>query len=172
MKNFIRFLVIVIVIIISIFILNRSIGDTGVKNKKEILERNKADLINTDIEFYNVSQKSGTGRAFIDFADDSTVLLRQDSFPIIGKSNVINLYDGRENKVTPLKWKPVKAEVSSDGTLGYTYGNWKYTAKDKSGKEETLYGNYVTIWKKQRDGKWKYILDGGNTTPPPAENNK
>lgn len=172
MKNIVRVLAIVIVIIVGLFILSREIGDKGVKNKKEIIERYKSDLINTDIEFYNVSQKSGTGRAFIDFADDSVVLLRQDSFPITCKSEVIKSYRGRESSVTPLRWTPVKAEVSTDGTLGYTYGNWEYTTKDISGKEETLYGNYVTIWKRQQDGKWKYVLDGGNTTPSPAEKNK
>ncbi len=172
MKNILRILSILVAVIIGIIIQNRDIGDTGVKNKKEIIERYKSDLTNTDIEFYNVSQKSGTGKAFIDFADDSAVLLRQDKFPVIGKSEVIKSYLGRESNITPLKWKPEKAEVSLDGTLGYTYGNWNYTTKDKSGKEETLYGNYVTIWKKQQDGKWKYVLDGGNTTPPPAEKNK
>ena len=170
MKNVIRVLAVLIVIIIGIFFLNREIGDGGVKNKNEMIKQAKADLIRTDIEFYNISQKEGTGRAFIDFADDSVVLLRQDRFPVIGKSEVIKLYEGRENNITPLKWKPVKAEVSNDGTLGYTYGNWEFASKDKKGKDEILYGNYVTIWKKQKDGKWKYVLDGGNTTPPPVGN--
>ncbi len=170
MKNVMRALAVLIVIIIGILFLNREISDTGVKNKKEMTEQAKADLIRTDIEFYNISQKAGTGRAFIDFADDSAVLMRQDRFPAIGKPEVIKLYTGRENIITPLKWKPVKAEISNDGTLGYTYGNWEFASKDKRGKEDILYGNYVTIWKKQKDGKWKYVLDGGNTTPPPVGN--
>ncbi len=39
--------------------------------------------------------------------------------------------------------------------------------KDKKGEITTTYGNYVTVWKRQPDGKWKYVLDGGNTTPAP-----
>jgi len=37
----------------------------------------------------------------------------------------------------------------------------------KTGADTVIYGVYVSIWKKQKDGSWKYILDGGNTTPKP-----
>jgi hypothetical protein len=33
------------------------------------------------------------------------------------------------------------------------------------GKDTVEYGNYVTIWKRFPDGRWKYVLDGGNDTP-------
>jgi hypothetical protein len=34
---------------------------------------------------------------------------------------------------------------------------------------EKRYGNYMSVWKKQDDGSWKFVLDGGNTTPPPVK---
>ncbi|MEI7727400.1 MAG: hypothetical protein WCK09_19985, partial [Bacteroidota bacterium] len=63
-----------------------------------------------------------------------------------------------------LKWVPVKAEISQSNDLGYTFGNWELYLKSK---DTTMYGNYVSIWEKQEDGSWKYVLDAGSNTPKP-----
>jgi ketosteroid isomerase-like protein len=66
----------------------------------------------------------------------------------------------REKRRQFITWQPFKAEASGD--LGYTIGNWKYQTKDT-----IMYGNYCTIWKRQQDGNWKFVFDGGNNTPKP-----
>ncbi|MGA7836953.1 MAG: DUF4440 domain-containing protein [Ignavibacteriaceae bacterium] len=169
MNNVFRILTTVLIISLTIIMFDCKSENNSGKDKKEMVEKSKMELINTDTEFYNISQQTGTGQAFIDFADDDAVMLRQDNHPAIGKQNIRKLYKGKENNVSPLKWKPVKADVSEDGTMGFTYGNWEYAVRDEKGKIATTYGNYVTVWKKQSDGKWKYVLDGGNTTPPPLD---
>ena len=68
---------------------------------------------------------------------------------------------------TTLTWTPVKAEMASSGDMGYTYGNYIYTAKNKDGKLTTSYGKYTSIWKKQKDGQWKVVVDMGNASPDP-----
>jgi len=68
---------------------------------------------------------------------------------------------------TSLTWTPVKAEMSASGDLGYTYGNYVYTAKNKDGKLVANYGKYTSIWKKQKDGQWKVVVDMGNSSPDP-----
>jgi ketosteroid isomerase-like protein len=168
MKNLVRFPASVIILICSVFINNYG-QEIDSRYKKNILEKGKAELIKTELEFYKATQEKGWGQAFIEFADDSAALLRQDAFPVINKSAIIQLFKDKEGNVLNLKWTPAKAEISNDGSLGYTYGNWIFTSKDKDGKEEYTYGNYVTIWKKQPGGGWKFVLDGGNTTPPPVK---
>lgn len=64
-----------------------------------------------------------------------------------------------------LQWYPVKAEVAESGHTGYTTGNWKITTPDS-----TVHGCYVSIWKRQKDGTWKYVLDGGSACPDPEKN--
>lgn len=44
-------------------------------------------------------------------------------------------------------------------------GEFRSTGKD--GKPVVAYGKYNTIWKKQRDGTWKVVLDMGNSSPEP-----
>ncbi len=68
---------------------------------------------------------------------------------------------------TTLTWAPIKAEMSASGDLGYTYGNYVFTSKNKEGKIVTSYGKYTSIWKKQKDGQWKVVVDMGNTSPEP-----
>ena len=68
---------------------------------------------------------------------------------------------------TTLTWTPVKAEMAASGDLGYTYGSYVYTAKNKEGKLVANYGKYTSIWKKQKDGQWKVVVDMGNSSPDP-----
>ena len=65
-----------------------------------------------------------------------------------------------------LIWQPIFAFVSGAGELGYTTGVWEL----KKGNEPSLgFGHYLTIWAKQRDGKWKIALDIGTENPQPRE---
>jgi ketosteroid isomerase-like protein len=68
---------------------------------------------------------------------------------------------------TSLAWTPVKADMAASGDLGYTYGNYVFTARDKEGKLVSSYGKYTSIWKKQKEGRWKVVVDVGNSSPDP-----
>jgi ketosteroid isomerase-like protein len=63
-------------------------------------------------------------------------------------------------KVTPgalqLRWKPLFADVSDDGTLGWTFGN-----AHGVGPGGEFRSKYITIWKKQPGGAWKVVADMG-----------
>ena len=65
-----------------------------------------------------------------------------------------------------LKWYPTQVEVSSSGDLGYTIGEYERIGKDASGSPAAVAGNYVSIWRKQRDGRWKIVLDIGTPGAP------
>ena len=69
---------------------------------------------------------------------------------------------------TTLTWTPVKAGMAASGDLGYTYGNYVFTGKNKEGKLVTSYGKYTSIWRKQKDGQWKVVVDVGNSSPDPG----
>ena len=62
-----------------------------------------------------------------------------------------------------LDWGADYANVSADGTLGYTYGHWSAMHRDAPGAEmkEAATGRYLTIWRRQGDGSWKVELDTG-----------
>jgi len=60
------------------------------------------------------------------------------------------------------------ADMAASGDLGYTYGTYVFTSKNKEGKLVASYGKYTSIWKKQKDGQWKVVVDMGNSSPEPT----
>jgi ketosteroid isomerase-like protein len=119
----------------------------------------------TDKAFCKMALEKGYGPAFVQYADTNVVEFGDGTQPIQG----IEAF--RKSKSTvpgpdklQLSWEVTKEEVAASGDLAYTWGHWKmHTAKP----DTTYYGVYVTVWKKQADGSWKYVLDGGNNTPKP-----
>ena len=60
-----------------------------------------------------------------------------------------------------LQWTPLEAEASPDGVLGFTRGTWIFTGTKKDGSQQKVTGYYVTEWRRQTDGKYKFVLDIG-----------
>jgi ketosteroid isomerase-like protein len=117
------------------------------------------DLIMVDQEFSKLSQESGMKFAFFQYAADSAVLLQRNALPIVGKKVIAEAFESFSDTGFILTWEPLFADISKSGELGYSYG--LYTSLIKADSSVTR-GKYVTIWKKQADGSWRYVLDGGN----------
>jgi len=65
-----------------------------------------------------------------------------------------------------VSWSPDSAVVSRSGDLAYTYGTNVFTAPDAAGKLVTTRGRYLTIWRKDDEGRWRCVQD--YSTPGPA----
>ena len=126
------------------------------KTEKNTAVLAKEEIIKADKTFSNMSRHQGMKKAFLEFIDDNGILLRPGHLPIIG-ADAIDFLSQANDTSYRLTWKPYAAEVSSSGDLGFTYGVYLLTLPDT-----TVTGTYVSIWKKQIDGKWKFILDSGN----------
>jgi ketosteroid isomerase-like protein len=116
----------------------------------------KQEILETDRSFSEFSRKHGMKKAFIEFIDNDGVLLRPNHLPIIGAYAIDFLTQVNDSSYT-LTWRPSSAMVSASADLGYTYGIYDLQLPDTN-----LSGTYVSIWKKQQDGKWKFVLDTGN----------
>jgi ketosteroid isomerase-like protein len=118
----------------------------------------KIALIKTDKSFSDMSVEEGMKAAFIEYIDSNGVLLKPNHLPIVG-ANAIDFLIAQEDTGFTLNWQPQNAFVSESGDLGYTYGVYALHPKNM---DTVLYGTYVSIWKKQADGSWKFVLDTGN----------
>jgi len=127
------------------------------------LSKEKNNLTQTDKDFAEYARKNGIGKAFEYFAADSAVIFQDYSNPIKGKGNIASLFSLSEGNA--LGWKPYFTEISTSGDLGYTLGNYTATHTDDSGHVKISKGFYITIWKKQADGQWKYVFDSGIKGP-------
>ena len=54
-----------------------------------------------------------------------------------------------------LSWYPVLADAAQSGDMGYTTGPWTMLQNNRP----VSAGEYVTVWRKQLDGRWKFAVD-------------
>ena len=65
-----------------------------------------------------------------------------------------------EQAGTKFLWKPDTVIVAESGELVYTYGKYEHLEKDSVGNLKILScGIFDTIWRKQKDGSWKFVWD-------------
>ena len=64
-----------------------------------------------------------------------------------------------------LSWAPTKAESLVAGDVGYTVGTWERHTKDARGNPIVRTGQYITVWRKEKDGVWRATFDTGSTSP-------
>lgn len=60
-----------------------------------------------------------------------------------------------------IEWWPVFAGVSMSGDLGFTTG--------PAAQDGNRYGHYFTVWKRQPDGRWRWVYDGGVGADPAGQ---
>jgi ketosteroid isomerase-like protein len=119
-----------------------------------------------EADFMNAAATRGAEGYMAYYADDA-VELPNGTDALNGKAAIAKTMGFLNNKDNRLSWTPSYAELSGSGDLGYTYGTYEFRSRDKDGKPIVSYGKYTTIWKKQKDGAWKVILDMGNDSPTP-----
>jgi ketosteroid isomerase-like protein len=118
----------------------------------------KAELLRVDVAFSKLSEEKGRNAAFLAYLDSNATMLRANSMPVSGWDSINQMLNRHPDSGYVLTWVPIKAHVAHSGDMGYTYGTYSLTIKDK-GKEA---GTYCTIWKKRKGRNWKVVLDTGN----------
>ena len=114
------------------------------------------ELIAVDKAFSALSMERGMNYAFTFYVAEGAVMLTPNRMPIVGKSKIESLFQSDDSK-TVFTWAPLHADIAKSGDLGYTYGTYNNIM---DGDLET--GTYVSVWKKNTAGEWKFVLDSGN----------
>ncbi len=117
----------------------------------------QADLqkvVDTEHAFAQFAADNSTKGAFLKFIADDGLLFLPDK--VNGKAH----WNGRWPSSGLLSWAPNYADVSANGIIGYTTGNWEYRAKGK-GDTPAAFGEFITVWQRQPDGQYKFVVDIG-----------
>ena len=126
------------------------------KTDKNAVEKWKQEILITEQSFAKMVKEEGIRQAFITYAAEDAVLMRNNEL-VIGKTNISLHYEDQTSK--GLVWTPDFIDVALSGDLGYTYGHYtfSYTAPDGNAVESQ--GVFHTVWKRQPDGKWLFVWD-------------
>jgi ketosteroid isomerase-like protein len=121
----------------------------------------------TDSLFSDLADRMGTAFAFSNNADDYGVVFGSPAL-VVGPKAIQKFFEA-QGTASSLSWRPVYTSVAASLDLGFTVGDYTATSRGASGAAIQRFGKYLTVWKRERDGTWKFLVDGGNATPAKPE---
>jgi ketosteroid isomerase-like protein len=131
------------------------------------IEKLKIEVAAMEDAFCAMAKEQGINAAFSHFAAPDVAFIDTDPRKFRGPAAVQQRM-GPDKPGVSLTWSALFTDVSDDGTLGYNYGRYEYRGPGPDGKERVGSGFFLTIWKRQPDGSWKYVMDNGAPDRPPA----
>lgn len=116
---------------------------------------NPSALIAAEIAFNRLARDKGQWTAFRKTAADAAVMFVPQ--PVMAR----DWLKGRADPAASVQWEPYEVWMSCDGTLGVTRGAWQ-------GSKGTT-GDFTTIWQRQKNGEYRWVLDQGAPLAQPME---
>ncbi|HET9713267.1 MAG TPA: nuclear transport factor 2 family protein [Pyrinomonadaceae bacterium] len=122
------------------------------------------EMVQTEQSFSRMAAEKNTRDAFLAFIADDGLLFRPGA--VNGKKWMLEhpTPPPPDNKRPLLAWQPSFAGMAAAGDLGFTTGPWE-AKQDVNDTKPSGYGHFVTLWKKQPDGTWKFVVDLGISHP-------
>lgn len=109
--------------------------------------------IDAERAFAARAQKVGQWTAFREYAEPTAVLFTPQA---VWAQDYL---EGRKDPPQSVTWWPARSFVSCDRNLSVNTGPWRNAAGQN--------GYFTTVWARQKDGGWKWSMDGGDTLKTP-----
>jgi hypothetical protein len=110
-----------------------------------------ATAVDAERKFAAMAQTQGQWTAFRAFAAADGITFAPK--PV----NAQALFKTLKDPPPGLMWWPGRSWVACDGSLAVNTGPWLRRGKAT--------GTFTTVWQRQADGDWKWLLDHGRETP-------
>jgi ketosteroid isomerase-like protein len=120
------------------------------------------DMVKTEQAFSKMAEEKNAREAFMAFIADDGLLFRPGA--VNGKKWMLEHPLPPSDKKPLLAWQPAYAGMAASGDMGFTTGPWEAKA-DINDDKPAGYGHFMTVWKKQADGSWKFVVDLGISHP-------
>lgn len=119
------------------------------------------EVIKAEESFNKQVERNGIKDAFLNVADQEGIVFRPQPVRIVDFYGNIDKQPGR------LSWKPNFARIAANGDLAFSAGPYVY----QNGNNDTdkVFGDYVSIWRTDDNGKLKLLMDLGVQHPEPTQ---
>jgi ketosteroid isomerase-like protein len=114
----------------------------------------------TDAAFSDLADRMGLAEAFGTYAASDGAIFSGGEL-VIGPRALRDFFTATNGGLS-LTWQPTYSDVAASEDLGFTIGDYVATLRGPSGAAVQRFGKYLTVWKRQRDGSWKFVIDGGS----------
>ncbi|MBV9958542.1 MAG: nuclear transport factor 2 family protein [Acidobacteria bacterium] len=119
-------------------------------------------VVETERAFAQTAMEKGIRDSFLAFIADDGILFRPTA------TNGKQFLEKQKSRPGLLTWQPAFADISGAGDMGMTTGPWQFREKGPEDKP-VAYGTFMTVWRKQADGTWKFAIDFGISYDQPNE---
>jgi ketosteroid isomerase-like protein len=103
------------------------------------------------------SAATSVSAAFATFAAPDAGKIGQSSEYVFGRAAIAEVFAAVPLGAGP-KWRPAAGTVASSNDLAFTFGPAWPRASGAADPPPTA-GKYFTIWRRQADGTWRYVVD-------------
>ena len=126
-------------------------------------------MLDADRAFAAMADEKGAPAAFAAFAAEDVRMFPEGGLPYDGREALIARFANWPEGAT-LSWTPQGGAAAPAGGFGYTWGLSVFRVRNDEGEDIVQHGKYISIWRREGDGAWKFVADIGNAAPAPAEN--
>ncbi|GAA4320460.1 hypothetical protein GCM10023149_19740 [Mucilaginibacter gynuensis] len=118
-------------------------------------------VVDAEENFNKIVARKGIKDGFLAVADVEGIVFKPDAVKIV------DFYANIAKQPGVLKSEPKFARISANGDLGFTAG--PYTYQNGKKEEDKVYGEYVSVWRADTEGKLKLLLNLGIQHPEPEK---
>jgi len=121
-------------------------------------------LVDTELAFAQAATQNGIRDSFLEyFADDAIAF---NPAPVSAKDR-LRSRPGRPFSEYELRWEPRTGDIAASGELGWLTGPSTFIDHTKT-DAKPQHGNYLSVWRRQADGRWRVYIDIGSDPPQPV----
>jgi hypothetical protein len=114
---------------------------------------NPTAVIAAELAFARLAQEKGQWTAFREYAADDAVMFVPQ--PV----NARDWLSKQQDPPQSVTWQPHQVWSSCDGSLSVVKGAWQ--------RPDGSNGYFTTVWRRQRNGSYKWTMDQGDALPQP-----
>lgn len=119
-------------------------------------------MVQSEYAFAKAVADHGIRDGFLMYLDKQAITL------VPQPTNAYEVYTKRKPSSTKLSWYPSFALLSSSGDFGVDTGPWR-ADWTQGGKAQVSHGDWLTVWHRSKDGRWRILFDGGTDHEAPAK---
>jgi ketosteroid isomerase-like protein len=120
-------------------------------------------LLDADKRFAAEVLKGG-GAVFASWFADDAITMSNKQAVLQGKSAITSDTTWKPADYQ-LIWAPDGARLGPHGEMGITWGHFEGHSHDNQGNPIVTSGRYLTVWEKDKSGRWKVLADTSNEAP-------
>jgi uncharacterized protein (TIGR02246 family) len=141
--------------LVAVAMLSASIGCASAGSPKDV----QSQILRIDAEWSGAAQGRDVDRVVAFWADDA-IVFPPGSPPLEGKPAIREFV--AKSFQTPgfsISWKTTNIAVSRSGDFAYATGTNRVGLTGPDGRRVTVEGKAVTVWRREKEGIWKCVID-------------